>query len=217
MKASLLPGRERRKTTRTTIEAITYINFDSENGAILSNISEGGLCFHAALPVQQTEGFRVWFSARGHRIEADVELVWTDETRKTGGFRFISPSPEIDEQIRRICRPTGLAAAQGKSLPSVPKPQVFRALSGSRSDRAAAPDVRPLLQKSPPPRNAAATGFFRGLLTGLLIATLVGAALLFNSYRRQFGGLLIQLGERFGAKPAVQAVSPPPPTPPPVP
>jgi hypothetical protein len=96
----------------------------------------------------------------------------------------------------------------------VPKPQVFRALNASRSDRTAAPDVRPLLQKLPPQRNAAATGFFRGLLTGLLIAALVAAALLLSTHRRQFGELLIQLGERFGAKPAVQTVSTPPTSPP---
>ena len=213
MNASLSPGRESRKTPRTTVESISYINFGSENGGVLSNISEGGFCFHAAHPVQRAERFRVWFSVKGHRIEADVDLVWTNETRKIGGFRFISSSAEIYEQIRRVARSTG-SGAQGKSVPSDPQPHVLRAPNTGRSDWTAAPDVRPLLQKFPPQRKGAATGFFRVLRTGLLVTALVGVALLLNTYRRQFGELFIQLGERLGAKPAVQTVSPPPTRPP---
>lgn len=213
MNASVSPGCESRKTPRTTVESISYINFGSENGGVLSNISEGGFCFHAAHPVQRAERFRVWFSVKGHRIEADVDLVWTNETRKIGGVRFISPSPEIYEQIRRVARSTG-SGAQGKSLPSELQPHVLRAFNTSRSDRTTAPDVRPLLQKFPPERKGTATRFFRVLRTGLLVTALVGVALLFSAYRRQFGELFIQLGERLGAKPAVQTVSPPPTRPP---
>jgi cell division protein FtsN len=217
MNASLYSGTERRQTPRTRVGTITYINFVSNNGGILSNISEGGLCFHAVGPVRQAEELRVWFSADGHRIEANVELAWTDETQKTGGLRFNALSPEMHEQIRNLIRKlaTSLSTAQTKWVPSVPKTQPLSALSASRSPRISAPDSPDSLQEFSPARQAALLrpGFFRGLLAGLLIAALVAAAVLLRTYRRQFGESLIQLGERFGAKPPAQMVSLPAPIP----
>jgi hypothetical protein len=157
MNASLYSGPERRQTPRTRVAAITYINFESNNGGILSNISEGGLCFHAVGPVRQAEELRVWFSADGHRIEANVELAWTDETQKTGGLRFNALSPEMHEQIRNLIRKlaTSLSTAQTKWVPSVPKTQPLSALSASRSPRISAPDSPDSLQEFSPARQAA--------------------------------------------------------------
>jgi PilZ domain len=257
MKLAALP--ERRKTPRTKVEAITYISFDGDNGGILSNISEEGLCFHAARPVQQTERLRVRFSVNGRPIEAYVELIWLDETQKTGGFRFISLSPETCKQIgQSISGSTGLAAAPVRAVRSVPKTRAVRALNASGSDRFSlrrlkscsvmrvmqrlwfagetakiwskvsalavstygfalrvmgglrrvswprteAACVRPSLQSFPAQKKAAATWFFRGLLSGLLIGALVGATLQLSIYRRQFGELLIEFGGRLAAKPA---------------
>jgi cell division protein FtsN len=47
-------------------------------------------------------------------------------------------------------------------------------------------------------------GFSGGLATGLLVSALVVAAFSFHTYRRQLGESLIQLGERFAARPQVQ-------------
>lgn len=209
MNASLYPESERRQTPRTTVEAITYINFEPDNGGILSNISEGGLCFRAARPVRRTEVLRVSFLAGGHRIETAVELAWTGETQKTGGLCFTSLSPEMHEQIRNWIRES---TTKEKSLPSIPAAQPLRTLSASRSLRSSAPDGPAPLQDFPPERQTAlqVPGFFGGLFTGFLIAAFVAAALLLHTYRRQFGESLIQLGERFGAKPPVLTVSPPP-------
>lgn len=135
MKVSALP--ERRKTPRTAVETITYISFDGDNGGILSNISEEGLCFHAALPVQQTERVRVCFSVNGTQIEAYVEPIWLDETQKTGGFRYISLSPETYKQIgQSISGSTGLATAPVRAMRSEPKPKMraSRGLKASGSD-----------------------------------------------------------------------------------
>ncbi len=257
MELSALP--ERRKTPRTTVEAITYISFDADNGGILSNISKEGLCFHAARPVQQTERLRVSFSVNGTPIEACVELIWLDETQKTGGFRFISLSPETHKQIgQSISGSTGLAAAPVGAVRSAPETRAFRALNASGSDhfslrrlkscsvmrvmqrlwvagetakiwtmvsalavsmygfalrvmggrrrvsrpRTEVPYARPSPQSFPAQNKAAATWFFRGLLTGLLIGALVGATLQLSIYRRQFGELLIDFGGRLAAKPA---------------
>jgi outer membrane biosynthesis protein TonB len=45
------------------------------------------------------------------------------------------------------------------------------------------------------------------LATGLLVSAVVVAAFLFHSYRREFGESLIQLGERFAAKPQAQTLA----------
>jgi hypothetical protein len=212
MSVSLYSGPERRQTPRTRVGAITYINFESNNGGILSNISEGGLCFHAVGPIDQAKELRICFSADGHRIEANVELAWTDETQKTGGLRFNSLSPEIHEQIRNWIRrlTTSVSTVQRKWPPPVPKTQALGALSASRSHRSSALDypVRPQ-ELSPGQAALLGSGFFRGLFAGLLIATLAAAALLLHTYRSQFAEFLVQLGERLGAQPAAQTVSAP--------
>src|SRR5271157_5630799 len=95
-----ITGRERRQAARTTINSVVYINFDSNNGGIVLNVSEGGLCFHSVAPVQRNGKIRFWFSEQKQRIEADGELVWTDETQKTGGLRFTALPAEGREQIR---------------------------------------------------------------------------------------------------------------------
>jgi hypothetical protein len=91
---------ERRKSPRTKVEALAYINFEPNNGGIVLNVSEEGLGFHAVTPVQQTGTLHFWFSAEGHRVEAAGELAWTDETRKTGGLRFAVLPAEVREQVR---------------------------------------------------------------------------------------------------------------------
>ena len=52
--------------------------------------------------------------------------------------------------------------------------------------------------------------FFRRAVTGFLILVVAGAALLLNTYRRQVGVSLIQLGGQFAATPLPQTVAPAP-------
>jgi hypothetical protein len=210
MNASAYTGAERRQTPRTTVGGIAYIHLGPNNGGILSNISEGGLCFQAASPVQVTEPLRFWFLAEGRRIEADGKLAWTDEAQKAGGLRFNSRSPDIHKQVLDWIRKSQtLSTTRGQWVPPVPKVQALRDLRASRLHRNSAPDHPTLLPEFPALRKAALPGFFRGLLTGLLIAAVLAAALLLHTYRRQFGESLVQLGERLGGKPTAQTVSQP--------
>lgn len=91
---------ERRRSPRINLSALAYITFDSNCGGIVVNISDEGLCFHTIAPIERTDTIRFWFSAGGRRIEADGHLMWTDETRKTGGLRFNALSAEAGQQIR---------------------------------------------------------------------------------------------------------------------
>src|SRR5580700_943284 len=85
---------ERRQSPRTTVNRLAYINLESNNGAIVLNVSNGGLCFHAVDPVQRNGTIRFWFLDHTHQIEAEGKLAWMDETQKTGGLRFTTLSPE---------------------------------------------------------------------------------------------------------------------------
>src|SRR5271169_4864784 len=109
-------GPERRLAERTTLNSVVYINFDSNNGGIVLNVSGGGLCFHSYAPVQRNGTIRFWFSEHKQRIEADGELAWTDGTQKTGGLRFTALPAEGREQIRNwISQPTIRLAAEKAS------------------------------------------------------------------------------------------------------
>src|SRR5579864_4418324 len=92
-------GPERRQTPRTTLEKHAYVNIDPNNGGIVLNVSDGGLCFHSYDPVPRNGTIRFCFSDNGHRIEADGTLAWTDETQK-GCLRFAAVPAEARGKIR---------------------------------------------------------------------------------------------------------------------
>jgi hypothetical protein len=203
-----MKGLERRQTPRTTMERHAYINIEPNNGGIVLNVSEGGLCFHSFDPVQPNGTIRFWFSDNNQRIEADGSVTWTDETQK-GGLRFTALPPEAREQIRKwMSHPTPLAADEGSTREGSPL-RAFPILSDGRPDREAAPAgsaplaVVPSELRVPIPLS----GFSRGLATGLLVSAVVAAAFLFQSYRREIGESLIQLGQRFAAKPEAQTLT----------
>ncbi len=80
---------ERRKFPRTQPEKLTYIHLQSDNGAIILNFSEDGLCFRSAGPMLETGPVRFTFSLQpGQQPQAIGELVWTDKARKKGGLRL---------------------------------------------------------------------------------------------------------------------------------
>jgi hypothetical protein len=204
---------ERRQTPRTTIAGHAYVNIEPNNGGMVLNVSDGGLCFHSFDPVQRNGKVRFWFAGNNRRIEADAALAWTDETHK-GGLRFTALPAEAREQIRKwmIESATPLPAGEGSGVDGL-TPRPFRNLS-DKVMAGAPPFVPAPLRAVPanPGVPAQASGFSRGLFTGIMISALVAGAFLFQNYRREFGESLIHLGERFAAKPAAQAVVLPAPT-----
>jgi hypothetical protein len=126
---------DRRETPRLTAENLAYIHLEPDSGAIVLNVSDGGLCFHAVAPLHQTGVVQFWFSLRAdQRIEALGELAWTDQTKKTGGLRFTSLPAGAQEQIRKwvsqsatepVIRrhsPPPVAAAEAFVPPVLPQP-----------------------------------------------------------------------------------------------
>jgi hypothetical protein len=200
---------ERRQTPRTTVNRLACINLDSNDGAIVLNVSEGGLCFHSFVPIQWSDTIHFWFSEHKHRIEADGKLAWMDETQKKGGLQFTNLSAEARLQIRDwMTQAATPAPANAKSAASLSSPPDLPAPNEKHPDRSAVLKSSPPVELPSPITKAPALlkGFSAGLVLGILVSTLVVAAFLLHSYRREFGNSLIRLGERLGAKSQAQAV-----------
>lgn len=191
-----------RRSPRISPAALAYITFDSNCGGIVVNISDDGLCFHTIAPIERSDTIRFWFSAGGKRIEARGQLIWTDETRKTGGLRFNALSTEARRQIRSWVVQSSQPVAAAMQTPALP-PLDATARSSIR---------KPVKNGVHEPATGKelwrwiGTGarwgeFSRGLVTGILIAVVVAAIFLFHTYKHRIGESLIVLGERFAATP----------------
>src|SRR5450759_4937613 len=92
-------GPERRQSSRTTMEGLAYIHIEPDNGGIVLNVSEQGLCFQSIAPVERNGPFHFSLLEHNRSIDACGELVWTDETQKFGGLRFTTLTSEARGQI----------------------------------------------------------------------------------------------------------------------
>jgi hypothetical protein len=194
---------ERRQTPRTTLDRLAYINLESKNGAIVLNVSDGGLCFHSVDPVRLSETIHFWFLDHNHRIEADGKLAWMDETQKTGGLQFTALPTEAHLQIRDwISQPAAPRTAGGKSAPSHSSTSELQTFSASHLNRSPMRDssVRSEVRSPKLKARALLSGFSGGLIFGILVSALLAAAFLLHTYRREFGWSLIRWGERLGAR-----------------
>ena len=192
------------------MERFVYINIEPNNAGSVSNVSEGGLCFHSIAPVQANRTIRFWFSEHNRRIEIDGDLAWTDETRKTAGVRFTSLPAEAREPICSWITPPASLAPYEVSTPSVAVRSATPVAGARRLGTKAVSDI--LVSHRGRLHCGVRTptlfrGFSGGLATGLFVSTLVAAAFLFHSYRRQFGVALIQLGEQVAARSQTQMQS----------
>jgi hypothetical protein len=237
-----------RQSPRTVLDRILCIQIEPDNHAIVRNISDEGLGFHAVYPIAESGMIRFSFPEQnGHRIEATGELVWTDSTKKTGGLRFASLSGACHEQIRnwvaQAAAPANTGAASAAATPQ-PKEMPFPGVSPPRASVAPTPHVPPPVMPLPQPFTApyfavfddnsthegytqdqemsfphARTKLFLGFVTGVIVSTILVAAILFFADGYRVGGSLTTWRAPIGASPAPQvapAVSPPAAVPPPL-
>jgi cell division protein FtsN len=210
---------ERRQDIRTTVNRLAYINLESNNGAIVLNVSKGGLCFHSVDPVRRSETIRFWFLDHNHRIEGDGRLAWMDETNKTGGLEFTTLPAEARAQIHDwITQPAAPRTPGGKPTQPHSTPTELPTLSPSPLNRNAGRDnsVPREVRSANLKARALWSGFSGGLVFGILVSALVAGAFLLHAYRREFGNSLIRWGEQLGARyeaptvtPALSTMSPP--------
>lgn len=192
-----MTGPERRQTTRTTVRGFSYIHIEPDNGGSVLNVSEKGLCFRSIAPVYRDGVVRISFSSEdGRRVQAAGELVWSDETGKTGGVRFTVLSAHALEQIRKL-ENRSLPASGVDKAPTPRQPLATIAPADSTVLADIAPKLKVTVRLSP---------FARGMVTGLLVAAFLTAVFGFHAYRQELGQSLIRLGEHFaGARTSLQS------------
>jgi len=217
-----------------TVNGTAYVNLDPDNGAIILNISEGGLSFESRAPIERTETIRLWFSYRSRRIEADVdqeskgeehtspvsrfievrsELVWRDDTRKTGGIKFTNLSDKTRKEIRDWMGQVALVHVNEGPTPRLSSvTRTYKTLARFSSARLTA-----ALWKIQSARRG--NGFSGGVATGILVSAFVVAVFSMFTHSRelgnslvQLGNSLVQMGEQLGARSSAQLPSPTSPT-----
>src|SRR5262249_50403009 len=144
---------ERRLSSRKKLDQVVYIDLQPGNGGVVSDISQGGLGFHAVRPVQQAGPIRFWFSLRaGDRIEATGELAWTDETKKAGGLRFTNLSQSAREKIRNYLVQSSVPIPSGSAFrdpAAAPNESAFLPVEPDEEDMPASYVPRPHEAASP--------------------------------------------------------------------
>ena len=200
-------AQERRQSLRARIEPLAYISLEPDNGGIVLNVSEGGLCFHCTAPVQKAGTIHFWFSRQQHRIEGDAELAWMDLTQKRGGLRFTNLPPESRAQLRTwMNEPVVLPPSNQHPRPLLSSPPDFGTLTIQ-------PEVTGLPSVPAEPTKAARVGFggfAKGMATGIVASALVAGIFFIHNYRREIGESLIHLGERLAPRSTTQPPSVPP-------
>jgi len=199
-----------RQSPRKLMNRVLSIQVEPNIQAIVQNISDEGLCFHALTPITQSGTIRFSFAENGQRTEAVGELVWIDPTRRTGGLRFTSMTLASRERIRSwMDQAAALPNAAAVSEPAPPRatvtpppPAVPDAVQPNPAPRAYVPPpgmpvVQPtmpgfaLLENETPhmpytweqemARQEYRPKFFQGFVTGALITAIL-AAIVFFAY-----------------------------------
>jgi len=99
-------GLERRHLDRITPERLVYVDLKPDNGGIVLNVSDEGLCFQSIAPVKKHQSLSFSFLEHNLPAEAVGEVVWTDETQKFAGLRFTRVSAETRNEIEEVLRCT---------------------------------------------------------------------------------------------------------------
>ena len=207
---------ERRHSARIALKNLAYVNLEPDNGGILIDVSEGGICFRSAVPVPPSSTVRFSFSLDHQRIEARGRLAWSDATRKRGGLKFTSVSPDAQKAISDWINQHELSVSVVKEelLASRQSSLEAASLTAKQRNEAAAPHDDTGVEK--PSLNVqlprVLTGFSGGLVAGVLISAVVAGLFVLQSHRRELGTTLIHLGERLGGNSVSEATLPEPET-----
>ncbi len=93
---------ERRAHPRCRPQPFAYVKVGEHNGGIVMDASENGLQMAAAnsLAPEKIVRLSLQLSASAEPTEVEARVVWLSESKKTGGFEFVSLTDEAREQIR---------------------------------------------------------------------------------------------------------------------
>jgi hypothetical protein len=202
---------ERRSIRRERPEELSYIQFEPEGGGIVLNASERGVAFHAATAVRQPGQVRLSISPNPKElIGLTAEIVWMDQTKRSGGLRFVELTEDTRNQISRWLTETGetetpdikpelLSRVQAEDTDSYLGPRNSKRCpqepTAARCDALPADVDNPSAPRSfgfptaalwPAPfseekqASSSRAGLLRGLATGFLVLVFVSVPVLFS-------------------------------------
>jgi protein TonB len=92
---------KRRLHARRRIDQLVYASFGPGNGGILLNLSHGGASFQGIAGVRTGQLIDLSFKLPGadSTIEARGEVLWSNDSGKGGGLRFIDLSDEARQRL----------------------------------------------------------------------------------------------------------------------
>jgi len=184
-----MPTMDRRRTPRTKLNQVAYINIGPDNGGIVLNVSGKGLGFHSMVPVERNGTLRLSLQEQNRKIDICGELVWTDRVQKVGGVRFTALTAEAHDRILDWSRKSDAVSGARYSLGSA----LLKALPRTDSRRSFAS----ALAWWESGRRLKVSGFTRGLATGFLLSLIAFSVVLFLfGHRRAVGESLIRVGKR---------------------
>lgn len=232
---------ERRRIQRKRPAGISYFEFEAGSGGIVLDASEKGLGFQAAEAVHQSGPSRIWISPRPEeRIELTGAVVWTDTSKKTGGFRFIETGADSSKKIRNWLGSEESEASllsQEFPVPAWATQALGDLRHETRQDAHPRPPATARVKTEPNVQRPMELHFIPGLpslftsslplqpqdspssgggmgnrvVTGFLMVVLAAAGVvLFDMFRPNVGELLIRLGEKINESAKLQPLSSPP-------
>lgn len=135
----------RRHSPRTKLNGTSPIKFYSGTTGVVLDVSEGGLRFETAAPLETKQALRFWLGSE-HPTEGTADVAWSNDSKTIGGLRFENLSPDMRLQIRNwidglealpsVGRKTassngGAAAATAPALSGTPRPGTPAAKPGA--------------------------------------------------------------------------------------
>ena len=88
---------ERRHDARVKLNHLAYIRLQSGNGGIVLDVSQSGLGFHAAGPIETDELIRFRLSVKPvDQLEATGELAWNDDDHGQANKNDCYPSQVVE-------------------------------------------------------------------------------------------------------------------------
>jgi hypothetical protein len=206
---------ERRNSPRIAVNGLAYVNLAPDNGGIVLNVSEEGLCFQSRAPVRSVDSIRFWFSYRSQRIDAGggpastsepsrggvsrfievaSELAWTDDTRKKGGLRFKNLPEVARQQIRDWMHEPALVRVNERPTPT------FHSAKKSYKSRAQIRLENLVERFRQIPIARLWTGYSGGLVNGIVLSAALVGLFSFLIHSHRLGDSLVQLGELLGGR-----------------
>jgi len=207
-----MPTTDRRHSPRVQLDQLAYLNIEPDNGGIVLNVSEGGLCFRSMGMIESESPLRLSLQESNRKIDIPGELVWTDEVKKCGGVRFSTLTKEARGRI------------SDWTLNSEPPPKAGTTLGAALLKALPSPEARRIARSVGPAmawwksgRRVKISGFTRGLAAGFLLS-LIAFLVVFFSYqhRADFGESLIRIGKRLAGKQDAEKAPGPTPAPQPI-